>query len=87
MNVHPDLLYEMIRSERAREQALAEHRRAALLAVRHLSLRARVARMLFRVAFAVEAEEVWQALWESLSVGGNACGETGVSGRRALRDR
>lgn len=87
MNVHPDLLYEMIRAERVREQALAEHGHAAPLAVHRPSTRARVARMLFRVAYAVEAEEVWRALWESLAAGGNIRAGAGVNGRRALRDR
>ena len=87
VNVHPDLLYEMIQAERTRELALAEHRRDALLAIRRPSLRARVARTLFRAAFAVEAEEVWRSLWESLSAGGNANSRAEVSGRRALRDR
>lgn len=87
MNMHPDALYEMIRDERSRELAMAEHRRAALLANRGPSLRARAARTLFRVAFVVEPEAVWRALWESLSVGGNVRDEAGVSGRRALRDR
>jgi hypothetical protein len=60
---------ELARERNADILAEAEERRLARLAPRRAAwpaLRARVARMVFRVALALEREETWRAVWERL---------------------
>jgi hypothetical protein len=67
--VHGGWSEEFVRQRNAGTLAEAEERRLARLAageaVRH-GLRARVARWLFGFAVALEREETWRAVWESL---------------------
>jgi hypothetical protein len=71
MDLRPDLyseLYrEMVREQTAESRRLGERRRQARLSAVNLALRARVARMLFRAATAVDSGEVWRVLWEQLT--------------------
>ena len=67
-------MHEWFSVEQARERnagilAEAEERRLARFAPRKLArpvLRARVARMVFGFALALEREETWRAVWERL---------------------
>jgi hypothetical protein len=63
------LSVELARERNARILAEAEERRLARQAPRKsvwTPLRARVARMMFEIAVALEKEETWRAVWERL---------------------
>ena len=61
---------EFVRERNAKALAEAEERRLARLAAEaaeRSSLRARAARRLFGFAVALEREETWRVVWESLA--------------------
>jgi hypothetical protein len=67
--VHEWIAMELSRERNADLLAEAEERRLARLAPRRAAwpvLRARVARRVFAFALALEREETWKAVWESL---------------------
>jgi hypothetical protein len=67
--VHEWISMELSRERNADLLAEAEERRLARLAPRRAAwpvLRARVARRVFAFALALEREETWKAVWESL---------------------
>lgn len=72
MHMHPEQWHDLMRDRMAEERARAEQRRLARSVVHRPSLRARTARMFFRMAFAVEAEETWRILRESPAGGSRA---------------
>jgi hypothetical protein len=71
MDPRPDLYSELYR-EMVRERTVerwmpVERRRQARHAAGNRALRARLARVLFRAATAVDSREVWRVLWEQLT--------------------
>ena len=67
--MHEWFSVELSRERKADILAEAERRRLARLAPRRAAwpvLRARVARRVFAFALALEREETWKAVWESL---------------------
>jgi hypothetical protein len=68
--VHGGWSEEFVRERNAKTLAEAEERRLARLAAgaaERFSLRARAARRLFGFAVALEREETWRVVWESLA--------------------
>jgi hypothetical protein len=69
MDFHPDLHRDLMRQRIAEQRGEIERRRLARRSSGGPPLRARVARALFRAAFAVDHREVWRALWDQLAGG------------------
>ena len=71
MDLRPELcseLYqEMVRERTEKRRKVGEGARQARFSTASLALRARVARMLFRVATEIDSGEVWRVLWEQLT--------------------
>ena len=71
MDPRPDLyseLYrEMVREQTEKRRRVGARFRQACFSTFSPALRARVARMLFRVATAIDSGEVWRVLWEQLT--------------------
>lgn len=66
MDFRPDLYRDLAKERMAEERELIEQRRLVRLSAGDPSPRARVARILFLVAFTVDSGSVWRALWEQL---------------------
>ena len=64
--MYADGWYEVVKDRMAHELASAAERRLARTAAKGHNLRARMARGLFALAVAVESEEAWRAVWDTL---------------------
>ncbi|TCJ13055.1 hypothetical protein E0L93_15230 [Rubrobacter taiwanensis] len=72
MMFRDDFMHEFARQYMAERQRFAEQCRMARRAKRRPSWRARAARRFFDMAFAVEPDEAWRAVWERMMRGEGA---------------